>query len=210
MVITFASLLDRQKRHNPVQLCKAARQPPAHSSSAAAHRQRHGGAVQRAGGPTAQVSRRRLPPHSLPRSLPRSLLSSRPIACRSSDRHTALPLPRRRATFDELLAPPAGDDASAPTGTVVRASASYACRDERFLLKHKEYDRQYAQLYFYRLLQMRAHLEAAARSAWPGIQGAGGRWRAMAQCWACCLSTMGMARAQAIFSLCTVPANPAS
>lgn len=151
------------------------------------------------------MSRRRLPPHSLPRSL----LSSRPIACRSSDRHTALPLPRRRATFDELLAPPAGDDASAPTGTVVRASASYACRDERFLLKHKEYDRQYAQLYFYRLLQMRAHLEAAARSAWPGIQGAGGRWR-----WCAVLgvlpSTVGMARAHAIFSLCTVPATPAS
>jgi len=77
-----------------------------------------------------------------------------------------------RATFDELLAPLAGDDASAPTGTLVRASASYATRDERFLIKHKDYDRQYAQLYFYRLLQMRAHVEAAARSAWPGIPGA--------------------------------------
>ncbi|PRW57144.1 DNA polymerase delta small subunit [Chlorella sorokiniana] len=82
---------------------------------------------------------------------------------------SGLEAPPHKATFDELLAPPAGDDASAPTGMVVRASASYATRDERFLLKHKEYDRQYAQLYFYRLLQMRAHVEAAARSAWPGI-----------------------------------------
>lgn len=79
---------------------------------------------------------------------------------------------RCRATFDELLAPPSGDNASAPTGTVVRASAAYSTRDERFLLKHKDYDRQYAQLYFYRLLQMRAHVEAAARAAWPGISGA--------------------------------------
>lgn len=80
--------------------------------------------------------------------------------------------PPYRATFDELLAPPSGDDASRPTGTVVRASAAYSTRDERFLLKHKDYDRQYAQLYFYRLLQMRAHVEAAARAAWPGISGA--------------------------------------
>lgn len=86
--------------------------------------------------------------------------------------HPSVRRPCRRATFDELLAAPAGDDAGAPTGTVVRAAAAYASRDERFLIKHKDYDRQYAQLYFYRLLQMRAHVEASARAAWPGISGA--------------------------------------
>lgn len=77
-----------------------------------------------------------------------------------------------RAAFDELLAAPAGDDAGAPTGTVVRAAAAYECRDDRFLTPGKDFDRQYAQLYYYRLHQMRAHVEAAAQRAWPGVQGA--------------------------------------
>ena len=42
------------------------------------------------------------------------------------------------------------------------------------MLKTKDYDRQYAQLYFYRLLQMRKFAEAAAQRAWPGIPGRGG------------------------------------
>lgn len=87
-------------------------------------------------------------------------------------RQQSLSPPRRRAATHELLAAPAGDDACAPASTVVRASAAYASRDERFTLKSRDYDRQYAQLYFYRLLQMRQHVEAAARAAWPGIQGA--------------------------------------
>lgn len=77
--------------------------------------------------------------------------------------------PPLKAGFDELLAAPAGDDAAAPTATLVRASAAYESRDDRFLLKSKDYDRQYAQLYFYRLQQMRGAVEAAARRAWPGV-----------------------------------------
>lgn len=77
-----------------------------------------------------------------------------------------------RSTYDELLAAPAGENAAVPTSTVVRAATSFASHDERFLLKNKDYDRQYAQLYFYRLLQMRGHVEAAAKRAWPGIRGA--------------------------------------
>ena len=59
---------------------------------------------------------------------------------------------------------------------MVRAAAAYESRDARFRVPGKDFDRQYAQLYFYRLQQMRAHVEAAARRAWPGVQGArGGR-----------------------------------
>lgn len=77
--------------------------------------------------------------------------------------------PPLKGTFDELLAAPAGDDAAAPTATLVRSSAAYACRDERFLTKNRDYDRQYAQLYYYRLQQMRSHVETAAARAWPGV-----------------------------------------
>lgn len=92
------------------------------------------------------------PPHS-----PTVLL--RPVSCAC------------RAAYDELLVAPTGDDASAPTGTVVRAAAEYTPRDDRFLLKTRDYDRQYSQLYFYRLQQMQAPVEAAAQRAWPGISG---------------------------------------
>lgn len=78
----------------------------------------------------------------------------------------------RSGTYDELLAPPSGDDAAAPTGTIERCSAAYVSKDERFLLKGRQYDRQYSQLYFYRLLQMRKHVQAAAKRAWPDAQGA--------------------------------------
>ena len=55
---------------------------------------------------------------------------------------------------------------------MVRATADYVSNDARFLTKNKDYDRQYAQLYFYRLQQMRADVEAAAQRAWPGVPGA--------------------------------------
>lgn len=95
-------------------------------------------------------------------------------ACASRSAHARRHKHHRshRAAFAELLAAPAGDDAGAPTGTTVRASAAYTCNDERFLLKNKDYDRQYAQLYYYRLLQMREHVEAAAQRVWPDVPGA--------------------------------------
>lgn len=51
-------------------------------------------------------------------------------------------------------------------------AASFTPKDNRFLLKNRDYDRQYSQLYYYRLEQMRKHAEEAAQRAWPGIQGA--------------------------------------
>ena len=80
-----------------------------------------------------------------------------------------------RGTYDELLAGPTSREAGEAPPTLARDTASYTCQDARFELKKKEYERQYAQLYFYRLSQMRADVEAAARSAWPDIPGAQGK-----------------------------------
>lgn len=71
--------------------------------------------------------------------------------------------------YDELLADP--EPTLGPARPPVdRFSASYAARDERFRLKQRDYERQFAQLYFYRLVQMRPHVEAAARAKWPGTR----------------------------------------
>lgn len=60
---------------------------------------------------------------------------------------------------------------SAPVPTIQRAEAEYISLDSRFHLNQqaRNYERQYAQLYFYRLVQMRPILEAAAKAKWPGI-----------------------------------------
>lgn len=50
-----------------------------------------------------------------------------------------------------------------------RATASYTAHDEPFLVKEKNYERQYAQLYFYRLIKLRPCVVAAARQRWPGV-----------------------------------------
>ena len=66
---------------------------------------------------------------------------------------------------------PAGNDVSAAVPTIQRADAEYKSLDERYHLSQaaRNYDRQYAQLYFYRLVQMRPVLEQAAKSKWPGV-----------------------------------------
>ena len=60
---------------------------------------------------------------------------------------------------------------AAPVPTIQRATADYTSLDARFHLKlsSRNYDRQYSQLYFYRLVQMRPVLEQAARSKWPDV-----------------------------------------
>ena len=60
---------------------------------------------------------------------------------------------------------------SAPVSIIQRAEADYVSLDSRFELKQqtRNYERQYAQLYFYRLVQMRPILEAAAQAKWPGV-----------------------------------------
>jgi len=53
--------------------------------------------------------------------------------------------------------------------SIDRVSTSYISHDDRFKLQGREYDRQFAQLYFYRLVQVRPQVEAAAKAAWPEI-----------------------------------------
>lgn len=54
---------------------------------------------------------------------------------------------------------------------IQRSAAEYTSLDARYHLNlaARNYDRQYAQLYFYRLVQMRPVLEQAAKSKWPGL-----------------------------------------
>lgn len=74
-----------------------------------------------------------------------------------------------RTTYDELLAGPPGDDINAAVPRIPRATATYASYDDRFKIQSRDYDRQFAQVYFYRLVKVRPHAEAAARAAWPGV-----------------------------------------
>jgi DNA polymerase delta subunit 2 len=69
---------------------------------------------------------------------------------------------------DVLLAAPAAG--APPPPPAPRAAAAYANEDARFRLPDRDYGRQYAQLYFYRLQRMRPAAEAAARAAWPAAR----------------------------------------
>mmetsp|Transcript_31897 Transcript_31897/g.51502 ORF Transcript_31897/g.51502 Transcript_31897/m.51502 type:complete len:474 (+) Transcript_31897:49-1470(+) len=71
---------------------------------------------------------------------------------------------------DDFLAPPS-KHADEFIPSFERASASYTCCDERFIVREKSFTQQYAGLYFSRLLQMRPALERAAEKKW--IQGKG-------------------------------------
>lgn len=53
-----------------------------------------------------------------------------------------------------------------------------ALQDERFRVPTKDFDRQFAQLYFFRLQQTRPHVVAAAKQRWPRTPGAWWRWAA--------------------------------
>lgn len=75
----------------------------------------------------------------------------------------------RRPRYDEFLAAPEEIDLKGPVATLERASTTYTSHDSRFILKGRNYDRQYAQLYFYRLVQMRPMVEAEAKARWPGV-----------------------------------------
>ena len=54
------------------------------------------------------------------------------------------------------------------TKTLSRSSSSYEDRSERFKVKDRVYTRQYAQLYFSRLMKMTPLLKEAARKKWGG------------------------------------------
>lgn len=76
---------------------------------------------------------------------------------------TAHPMAKTR--YDDLLSAPTND----PKIKAIRASAQYTCRDDRFLIGKKSFDRQFAQLYFYRLTTLRPIVEEAARKRWPDV-----------------------------------------
>lgn len=79
-------------------------------------------------------------------------------------------LPSRK--YDELLAGMGGNIPSAFAPEAERATAEYAPNDGRFELHGaREFERQFAQLYFYRLTTMRPDVEATARARWPGVRG---------------------------------------
>lgn len=50
-----------------------------------------------------------------------------------------------------------------------RSTCTYTNHDERFKLGKREYDRQFSQLYFFRLAQLRPQVIQAAKGKWPGI-----------------------------------------
>ena len=68
--------------------------------------------------------------------------------------------------YDDLLI---SSSALGPQASMKRATATYVPHDDPFLVREKNYDRQYAQLYFYRLLKIRPSVEAAAKQRWPGV-----------------------------------------
>ncbi len=72
---------------------------------------------------------------------------------------------------DDLLATPM-DTGSAEGETFQRATAEYSNRSKRFLVPSRGFERQYAQLYFARLMQLGPAVSAAAQAAWPGVQPA--------------------------------------
>lgn len=70
--------------------------------------------------------------------------------------------------YDELMAE-APEDATMATPTMLRATATYTSHDEQFRLKEKNFERQYAQLYFYRLMKLRPLVIEAAAAKWPNV-----------------------------------------
>ncbi|GLC37503.1 hypothetical protein PLESTB_001754600 [Pleodorina starrii] len=73
---------------------------------------------------------------------------------------------RDTARYDELLAPVTSKDNDAKFN---RATAAYKNLDERFRAAKRTYERQYAQLYFSRLMLLKAIMKACMEQLWPGV-----------------------------------------
>lgn len=71
--------------------------------------------------------------------------------------------------YDELMAAPEGEDATAAPNSVIRATATYESHDDRFKIQKKNFERQYAQLYYYRLMKLRPVVLKQAAARWPGV-----------------------------------------
>eukprot|EP00889_Picochlorum_renovo_P004737 jgi/Picre1/31767/NNA_007117.t1 len=53
--------------------------------------------------------------------------------------------------------------------TIQRKESSYVNHDGRFKIQKRDYERQFAQLYFSRLVKLRPHVVKAATAAWPNV-----------------------------------------
>jgi DNA polymerase delta subunit 2 len=63
-----------------------------------------------------------------------------------------------------------GDQDSLKSRRMQRLTCTYVNHDEKFRIKKRDYDRQFSQLYFYRLAQLRPQVVEAAKRAWPGVE----------------------------------------
>ncbi|EFJ48321.1 hypothetical protein VOLCADRAFT_81183 [Volvox carteri f. nagariensis] len=70
------------------------------------------------------------------------------------------------ARYDELLAPVTSKDNDTSFN---RASATYSNLDDRFRAAKRSYERQYAQLYFSRLMLLKEVMLARVQQLWPGV-----------------------------------------
>ena len=62
-----------------------------------------------------------------------------------------------------------GDQDSLKARHLQRSTCTYVNHDEPFRLQKRSYDRQFSQLYFYRLARLRPQVVEAAQRAWPGV-----------------------------------------
>lgn len=75
--------------------------------------------------------------------------------------------PSGRPKYDDLLSKPTSD---AQAAGHTRASAAYKQKGDRFKLATQAFDRQYAHIYFQRLMLMKPPLLTKVRQKWPGIK----------------------------------------
>ncbi|DBA81928.1 hypothetical protein WJX77_005299 [Trebouxia sp. C0004] len=75
--------------------------------------------------------------------------------------------PSGRPKYDDLLSNPTSD---AQAAGHMRASAVYKQKGDRFKLATQAFDRQYAHIYFQRLMLMKPPLLTKVRQKWPGVQ----------------------------------------
>lgn len=75
--------------------------------------------------------------------------------------------PSGRPKYDDLLSNPTSD--AQATGHT-RAGAAYKAKGDRFKLATQAFDRQYAHIYFQRLMLMKPPLLTKVRRKWPGVQ----------------------------------------
>jgi DNA polymerase delta subunit 2 len=69
---------------------------------------------------------------------------------------------------DYLLSCPIGGEDGGSDDVIERSACLYENKSERFLLKERNFDRQYAHIYAVRLMEMRKTVAVAARRKWGG------------------------------------------